>query len=152
MLASKVRQMAEIVASDSPPTFFRVTQGLRTWAEQQALYEEGRTVPGRIVTDAQPGASYHNYGLAIDIVPMTALGPDWNKTHPVWQRLISVGTSLGLTAGAQFRSFPDWPHFQLTGALPESPDANVRAVYNSAGPQVTDKIAAVWKATGLEAA
>ena len=41
---------------------------LRTFAEQNALYAQGRTKPGPIVTNAQAGQSYHNYGLALDIV------------------------------------------------------------------------------------
>jgi len=40
----------------------RVTAGLRSWAEQNALYAQGRTAPGSIVTYAQGGQSWHNYG------------------------------------------------------------------------------------------
>ncbi len=145
LLARKIQQMADILAVDRPPVVFRVTQGLRTWNEQALLYAEGRTGPGAIVTNAPPGHSYHNFGLAVDLVPLTqGLTLDWNVTHPVWKRLVQVGTSLGLTAGAQFRSFPDYPHFQLTGSLPASPDDNVRKVFQS------DGIVGVWKATGLE--
>ena len=46
---------------------FRVVQGLRTWAEQQALWNQGRTTPGKIVTHAQGGQSWHNYGLAAEL-------------------------------------------------------------------------------------
>ena len=55
----------------------RVTQGLRTFPEQQALYNQGRTSPGKKVTNAKPGQSYHNYGLAIDVVRMDGDKPDW---------------------------------------------------------------------------
>src|SRR5690349_7601657 len=57
-----------------------VVQGLRTWAQQQAIYDQGRTKPGEIVTKAKPGQSYHNYGLAIDAVPYKADSKtlDWN--------------------------------------------------------------------------
>ena len=52
-----------------PPNMaMRVVQGLRTIAEQNALYAKGRTSPGPIVTKAKGGSSYHNYGLAIDLV------------------------------------------------------------------------------------
>lgn len=40
--------------------------GCRTWDEQEKLYAQGRTSPGKIVTNARPGYSYHNFGLAID--------------------------------------------------------------------------------------
>lgn len=45
-----------------------ITQGLRTWEEQDALYAKGRTTPAigepYIVTMAKGGQSYHNFGLA----------------------------------------------------------------------------------------
>ncbi|WP_305953442.1 M15 family metallopeptidase [Paenibacillus sp. P32E] len=43
-----------------------ITQGLRTIAEQDALYAQGRTKPGQIVTNARGRTSYHNFGLAVD--------------------------------------------------------------------------------------
>lgn len=46
----------------------RVAQATRAIAQQNALYDQGRTVPGKIVTNAKGGESYHNYGLAIDVV------------------------------------------------------------------------------------
>src|ERR1019366_5531638 len=66
-LADKVRQMAENLANQNID--IRVTQGLRTYAEQDALYAQGRTTPGRIVTNAKGGYSYHCFGLAIDCAP-----------------------------------------------------------------------------------
>ena len=38
--------------------------------EQTALYAIGRTSPGKVVTKARAGESYHNYGLAFDWVPL----------------------------------------------------------------------------------
>ena len=46
----------------------RITQGLRTIAEQDALYAKGRTTPGKKVTNAKGGQSVHNYGFAVDTV------------------------------------------------------------------------------------
>ena len=46
----------------------RIAQGFRTFAEQDALYAQGRTKPGAKVTNAKGGQSIHNYGLAVDIV------------------------------------------------------------------------------------
>lgn len=42
----------------------RFTHTLRTFSEQDALFAQGRTKPGKIVTNAKAGLSYHNYGLA----------------------------------------------------------------------------------------
>jgi len=44
-----------------------VLSGLRSYQQQAALYAQGRTKPGKIVTNARPGSSWHNYGLAIDL-------------------------------------------------------------------------------------
>ena len=142
VLAAKIRSMADTLAGEG--ITIRVTQGLRTWDEQAALYAQGRTIPGKVVTNAEPGSSYHNFGLAVDVVPMTALGPDWNVDHPAWKRIVEVGQSVGLVSGSLWRTFPDYPHFQLTGEFPETPSAEVRYVYDQGGVMV------VWNATGIE--
>jgi len=131
-LGAKIRIMNQTVP-------IRVTQGFRSYTEQDALYQQGRSLPGKVVTNARPGESWHNFGLAVDVVPMTELGPDWNKSHPVWLELLRLGESLGLVEGATWRSFPDWPHFQWTGTFPVSPDAEVRDTFDKGG------ITEVWR-------
>jgi hypothetical protein len=44
---------------------YRVICGTRSWEAQEALYAKGRTAPGPKVTNAKPGSSMHNFGLAI---------------------------------------------------------------------------------------
>lgn len=44
----------------------RCTEGLRSYEKQQTLYDQGRKVPGKILTNAKPGQSLHNFGLAAD--------------------------------------------------------------------------------------
>lgn len=115
----------------------RVTQGLRTWEEQDALYARGRTAPGPRVTNCPGGRSYHNFGLAVDCVPSlpgNVYNPDWNNTHPTWKRMEALGMGLGLVSGANWRSFPDAPHFQFTGRFPEGePSEELKQLYNSGG-------------------
>lgn len=141
-LASKVRQMAAALIVLGVE--IRVVQVLRTWEEQQALYEIGRSTPGKKVTNCCGGMSYHNFGLAVDCVPSQfdssqPFAPDWNSSHPDWRNMISVGKSLGLCSGADWRTFPDFPHFQLTGRFPEgAPSNEVRRIFNAGGLQ------AVW--------
>lgn len=150
-LAKLVRQMSEQLEAEG--VAIRVVQALRTWDEQAALYAQGRTTPGNIVTNAQPGHGWHEFGCAIDLVPSQfapdkPYSPDWNAEHPSWKRMIEIGTSLGLFAGANFRSFKDNPHFQLTGDLPVSPTDAVRQAYADAGGGDAG-IKAVWAMTGL---
>lgn len=95
-----------------------ITQGLRTREEQDALYAKGRTAPGKVVTNAQGGYSWHNFGLAYDIVILDSVGKaDWDPSHPGWARAAAIGKSLGLQWGGDWRSFKDLPHFQRTGNL-----------------------------------
>ena len=139
-VAAKVRDLASVLAFP-----IRVTQGLRSWGEQSRLYNQGRTAPGEIVTKAQPGHSWHNFGLAVDIVPMDqdTKQPDWDVNHPVWQTIHSAARALGFTCGADFRSFPDWPHLQMAGRFPLSPDDEVRLIFKCAGME------GVWQESGV---
>lgn len=95
----------------------RIVSGFRSIPEQEQIYAKGRTEPGPIVTKAPPGSSYHNYGLAFDIVPEAYLGlKDWNPTGPLWDKLGEIGKSLGLEWGGDWRD-PDKPHFQIPSSL-----------------------------------
>ncbi len=142
-LADKVRQLASMLVLEG--ITLRVTQGLRSWADQDALYAKGRTAPGPVVTNAPGGHSYHNFGMAVDVVPMDAEGqPDWNVSHPAWQRIVTVGTSLGVDSGATWRTFKDWPHLQMTGRFPEgAPDDEARQIFKDAGAM------ALWAEAGI---
>jgi len=66
---AKLDRFLTIVESIMTPKGVKVEviSGLRSWAAQAALYAQGRTKPGKIVTKARPGSSWHNYGLAIDL-------------------------------------------------------------------------------------
>jgi hypothetical protein len=120
ILAIRARCMIELCAYAGIAVL--VTQGLRTWEEQDALYAKGRTVPPigkkHIVTKAKGGQSYHNFGLAFDIVVLDSLGKaDWDADHPGWKQAGEFGKSVGLEWGGDWKSFKDLPHFQYTGGL-----------------------------------
>lgn len=100
----------------------RITQGFRTFEEQAALYAQGRTKTGYKVTNAGPGASYHNYGLAIDFVLLIDgkdiswdVTKDWDKDDIAdWMEVVRVFVAAGWTWGGNFRSIKDNPHFEKT--------------------------------------
>lgn len=108
----------------------RVVQGLRTAAEQDALYAEGRTEPGKIVTNARGGWSNHNFGLAVDLIPGLrgddSWQPNWNAQHPDYKTMIAAGEAQGLVSGSTWAHMPDYPHFQLAG-IPVTPSDAMRA-------------------------
>jgi peptidoglycan L-alanyl-D-glutamate endopeptidase CwlK len=89
-----------------------VHQGLRTFQQQQKLYDQGRKTPGKIVTRARPGFSFHQYGIAADIVFKKNGKWSWSEEHD-WNKLGELGEEIGLTWGGRFRKNPDRPHFQL---------------------------------------
>lgn len=85
-----------------------ITQGLRTVAEQDALYAQGRTKPGAIITNARGGYSYHNYGLAVDFALLLPNGSsvswdmcrDGNSNQIAdWQEVVKVAKTLGFEWG-----------------------------------------------------
>lgn len=122
----------------------RFSYTLRTFAEQQALFNQGRKTPGKIVTNAQAGQSFHNYGLAVDIVLL--IDKDKNGTYETaswdtlgdydgdkfseWLECVRVFKKYGWVWGADWdndgitkaqgdkdENFVDMPHFQKTFGL-----------------------------------
>ena len=75
---------------------------------------------GAVRTNAGPGQSLHNYGVAFDAAPMRNGDIVWGTDDPADRRLWSLyghtGQALGLEWGGAWTSFPDRPHMQLAGA------------------------------------
>lgn len=89
----------------------RITSGYRTYDQQNALYEQGRTEPGNIVTGARGGYSWHNFAVAFDITLFDPKGmPIWDS--PLYKHAGDLGKSLGLEWGGDW-TFEDDPHFQF---------------------------------------
>ena len=114
VLAQRVAQLLEQTAQQHNIESM-VHDGFRSFDEQTALFNQGRTTPGTIVTKARAGESYHNYGLAVDIVTNQQGRPAWIDRD---ERLRGpIGQNLSLEWGGAWTSFVDLPHFQLTGGL-----------------------------------
>lgn len=88
-----------------------VTQTLRTKAEQDALYAQGRTKPGKKVTNARYPQSLHCWGIAFDIVPIIGGKAMWGRTD-LFDKVGLLGESIGLTWGGRWKNPVDRPHFQ----------------------------------------
>ena len=101
----------------------RIAQGLRTFAEQDALYAQGRTKPGKKVTNAKGGQSVHNYGFAVDIVLIIDgkeaswdTKKDWDGDKVAdWDECVKVFAKYGRSWGGNWTSFKDMPHFDKIG-------------------------------------
>lgn len=103
-----------------------ITQTLRTFAESDALYAQGRTKKGPIVTNAKGGASYHNYGLALDFVIQVDGEMNW-KVDKNWMIVVECFKRHGFKWGADWdndgktkaqgdrdEGIVDAPHFEMT--------------------------------------
>ena len=102
-LTRKIEQLLITAQSEGLNVF--LFEGLRTNERQQELYDSGSGV-----TNAKAGQSFHNYGLAADLVFRDDEGnASWSMEHD-WQRLGQLGENLGLKWGG---SFHDYGHFRL---------------------------------------
>ena len=92
----------------------KIISGTRTHAEQDALYAQGRTKPGKKVTNARGGYSNHNFGIAFDIGVFS--GKKYLGKSPKYKAAGVLGMDLGLEWGGNWTSIVDQPHFQLRPA------------------------------------
>lgn len=84
---------------------------------QNALYAQGRTTKGSIVTNAKGGQSFHNYRVAFDWVPMVHGKPLWSDSF-AYARCAKIGEALGLEwAGRWTGKLKETAHFQYSGGL-----------------------------------
>ena len=92
----------------------RILSCLRTYEEQDALYAQGRTAPGNVVTNARGGYSNHNFGIAFDVGVFE--GTRYLGDSPKYKAVGALGTDLGLEWGGNWKTIVDQPHYQLRPA------------------------------------
>jgi peptidoglycan L-alanyl-D-glutamate endopeptidase CwlK len=88
----------------------------RSNAEQAELYAQGRTVPGKRVTNAKPGSSAHNFGLALDGVPLFHGKPMWSTAGAgadLWRQYGELALSAGCEWAGNWTRFREFPHVQM---------------------------------------
>jgi peptidoglycan L-alanyl-D-glutamate endopeptidase CwlK len=132
---AKIRALKFLAEAKSAGIDLIVTCTLRDADAQNALYAHGRTraqldgagladvqaEPGSIVTNAQGGDSYHQYGCALDVVPVVNGKPVWyteGAAGTLWTRLGAIGERCGLDwAGRWHGRMREMAHFQYTGGI-----------------------------------
>lgn len=90
-----------------------VTSTYRDNECQNALYSRGRTTPGKKVTDAKAGYSFHNFRCAMDIVPVINGKPIWDD-HDLWEKIGTIAESCGLEWAGRWTTFKELCHVQYT--------------------------------------
>ena len=97
-----------------------ITSTYRDAESQNELYAQGRTTPGKVVTKANAGQSYHNWKVAFDVVPIRNGKPVWGTKGEdlvLWERVGAIGEGLGLEWAWRWTNNKEMAHFQYTGGL-----------------------------------
>ncbi len=134
---------------------FHLFEGYRSWERQAELYAQGRGRPGRIVTRARPGQSWHNYGFAADyvldgITDKPGIQWSWDIKTDLnadgrgdWLQMAELAVSMGLESAWFWRTFPEAPHVQLRYGFTL---AKAQELYNYGGLSSVWNSAVEWLA------
>lgn len=112
-----------VIARQLGADAYVMISGTRTYAEQNALYAQGRTAPGPRVTNARAGYSNHNFGIAGDFGVFKG-GQYLDSANPALaskvHKAVAAWVKANLRAiewGGDWTSFRDEPHFQYRTGL-----------------------------------
>lgn len=125
-LAEKAQRIIDLAKADGIELL--VTQGLRTFTEQDTLFRKRPKV-----TNAKGGQSMHNYGLAVDFAVIVNGKISWDEQ--LYRPIGKYADAVGLEWGGRWK-FVDLPHVQLKG-LPSY--KVLLPIYNQGG------LKAVWE-------
>lgn len=115
-VAAKARSMKQRCADAGIDIIF--TSTYRDDESQAAIYAQGRTTPGDIVTNAKPGESWHNWRCAFDIVIVRNGKAVWSTKDPAWKQVGEIGESCGLEWAGRWKGrLQEMAHFQYTAGL-----------------------------------
>lgn len=110
-----LREVSSSAALNAQGITVKIISGTRTYQEQSEFYAQGRSKPGRIVTNAAPGRSNHNFGIAWDVGLFR--GTDYLDESQLYDTVGAIRKNLGLEWGGDWTSIIDKPHFQLKSEL-----------------------------------
>lgn len=117
-LHPKVKTLCQnfIIACDEAGIDVIITSTYRDFASQNALYAQGRTTAGRIVTNAKAGQSFHNFKVAFDFVPILNGKAVWNDAA-LFTKCGEIAEKCGLEWAGRWKRFREMAHCQYTGGL-----------------------------------
>ena len=93
-----------------------ITSTYRDTESQNALYAQGRTAPGKKVTNAKAGQSFHNWKVAFDFVPVVNGKPVWDNDELI-TKCGEIGENIGLEWAGRWKTFKEKLHLQYTNGL-----------------------------------
>jgi hypothetical protein len=137
----KVRDL--IIRCKSKGIELAIVETYRTHAKQN----EYRSM-GRKYTNSTGGKSKHQYGLAVDVVPIVNGVAMWDNAL-LWKKIGLMGEKMGLRWGGRWRKPYDPGHFEWTGGLssthlsagqlPNIPDQNYPCIHED-----VEQLRAFW--------
>lgn len=144
--------------------YVQFSSGLRSFEEQAIIYGQGRPdyvwngkkygSKGNIVSNAKPGGSIHNYGLALDYFLVSDDGKTslWT-VNTKWKRVGAIAKELGYEWGGDWKGFVDYPHIQYNKGLTTAQLASGKlpvfgAVKSAAKPVIDNRV--MWGKTELK--
>lgn len=121
-----IRQLVidAILAIQERGVGIRITHGLRTFSEQDAIWQKGRDKNGNKIgttfTGARGGQSYHNYGNAVDFILLHRDGKvSYNYKEDLdadgtadWMEAVEEFKKRGFEWGGEWDNPVDRPHVQ----------------------------------------
>lgn len=139
-LKPKVQRLCDqfVSACKDSGIIVQVTEGFRSMERQAELYNQpfdkkDNDGDGKIdeadekVTNAKAGQSFHNYGVAFDVIFVI----NGRRTYEGdWNAIGRIGRSIGLDWGGDWKTFVDRPHFQFTGGYTLDDFINNRVDWN----------------------
>lgn len=90
-----------------------ITSTFRDFESQNALYAQGRTKPGKRVTNAKGGQSWHNYQLALDFCPIVNGKAAWNDLA-LFEQCGVIAEGIGFEWAGRWKRFKEYAHIQYT--------------------------------------
>lgn len=130
-----------IAACNARGHVYHALRGYDTYGAQMALWAQGRTKPGKVVTNAKGGQSQHNFGLAVDFVAVVDGKLTWEpKAYDV---LVEEVEKAGLHSGRVYKDLPHvgWPGW-VNGAELKPLDEKWRSTDDALG--TLDRLRQVW--------
>ena len=96
-----------------------ITGTYRTHEEQERLFAQGRTTPGKIVTNVRGGDSFHNHRVAFDFA-RNVRGREFDNSDNFFDRVGAIWRQMGGVWGGDWTRFVDRPHCEFTDGKPVS--------------------------------
>lgn len=88
----------------------RLISGIRSCAQQDALFAQGRTTPGPVITGARGCRSWHVQGRAVDFEPSP-------RSADAYAKVGAIAEQLGGVWGGRFSNLQDLGHIEYHPGL-----------------------------------